>query len=295
MRPKAAFTLLEIMVSVVVLTILVVIVSRIVSSASTITTLGNKRLDTDSQVRPVLDRIATDFAQMIKRTDVDYYVKSPSDLETAANPTKGPNDHLAFFCNVAGYYPSGSASPISLVAYRINSDNNSSSYNRMERMGKGLPWNGVSTTNKPILFGLQAIANNWPAATDNITADPDGDYELIGPQIFRFEYFYLLKDGTISNLPATVSDVTGGPGMADVTAIVATIAAIDPKSKVLLSDAQITTLIGRLVDFDPVTHTKIGDLRAGWQAALDGTNDMVRPAIASIRLYQRSLYLLPAK
>jgi hypothetical protein len=277
------------MVSVVVLTILIVIVSRIVSSACTITTLGNKRMDVDSQVRPVFDRMAVDFAQMIKRTDVDYYVKSPLDLETAAIPAKGPNDHLAFFCNVPGYYPStGSPSPISLAAYRINSDSTSSSYNRMERMGKGLLWNGVSTTNKPILFGLQAIANNWPAATDNVTADPNSDYELIGPQIFRFEYFYLLKTGAISNLP-------GAQGMQDIAAIVATMAAIDPRSKVLLSDAQIATLIGRLVDYDPAAHTKISDLPTAWQAALDGTADMVRPAISGIRIYQRSFYALPAK
>jgi hypothetical protein len=158
----------------------------------------------------------------------------------------------------------------------------------MERLGKGLVWNGVSTTNKPMLFGLQAIANNWTAATDNVTADPNSDYELLGPQIFRFEYFYLLKDGTISNLP-------GAQGLQDVTAIVATIAAIDPKSKVLLSDAQIATLIGRLVDFDPVAHTKISDLPTSWQAALDGTTDMLRPAIASIRVYQRTFYLMPTK
>jgi prepilin-type N-terminal cleavage/methylation domain-containing protein len=284
-----AFTLLEIMVSVVVLTILVIIVSRIVNSATTITTLGNKRLDTDSQIRPVFDRMAVDLSQMIKRTDVDYYVKGSFDLETASNPQHGPNDHLAFFCQSEGYYPStGSRSPISLVAYRINDNNTSASYNKMERLGKGLVWNGVSATNKPLLFGLQAIANNWAGAgaTDNVTADPDSDYELIGPQIFRFEYFYLLKTGAISNLPGT-------QGLQDVAAIVGTIAALDPKTKVLLSDAQIATLIGRLVDFDPSTHTKIADLPTAWQNTLDGTTDMVRPAISGIRIYQRSFYLLP--
>jgi prepilin-type N-terminal cleavage/methylation domain-containing protein len=288
MRPRA-FTLLEIMVSVVVLTILIVIMSRIVSSASTITTLGNKRMDTDSQVRPLFDRMAVDLSQMIKRTDVDYYVKGPLDLETASNAQHGPNDHLAFFCQAEGYYPStGSKSPISLVAYRVNDNNGSATYNKMERLGKGLLWNGASSANKPILFGLQAIANNWPAATDNVTADPDSDYELIAPQIFRFEYFYLLKTGAISNLP-------GAQGMQDAAAIVATMAAIDPKSKMLLSDAQIATLIGRLVDFDPTIHTKIPDLPTNWQTALDGTTDMVRPAISGIRLYQRSFYLLPTK
>src|SRR5438874_9461448 len=153
MRSRA-FTLLEIMFSIVVLAILVIVLSRIVASTSTVATLGNKRMDSDSQVRPVFDRMAVDLTQMIKRTDVDYYVKGPLDLETASNPQHGPNDHLAFFCQSEGYYPStGSKSPISLVAYRINDDSTSTSYHKMERLGKGLVWNGVSTTNKPILFG----------------------------------------------------------------------------------------------------------------------------------------------
>jgi len=194
---------------------------------------------------------------------------------------------LAFFCNSAGYYPStGSQSSLSLLAYRVNHDNTSSSYNRMERLGKGLVWNSVSTTNKPIVFGIQAIANNWPAATDNTTADPDSNYELIGPQIFRFEYFYLLKTGAISNLP-------GGQGLQDVAAIVVTVAAIDPKSRVLITNAQIDTLIGRLKDFD--STQPFYDLTTSWQAALDGTNDMARSAIDGIRIYQRSFYMSPSK
>lgn len=87
MRAKA-FTLVEIMVSMVVLTLLVIIVGGIVSTASTITTLGNKRMDADSQVRPVFDRMASDFAQMVKRTDVDYYVKGPLDRKRGRMPYK---------------------------------------------------------------------------------------------------------------------------------------------------------------------------------------------------------------
>jgi len=277
-QPEKAFTLAEILVSITILALLILMVSRLVNSASTIATLGHKRMDADSQVRPILDRIGADLAQMIKRTDVDYYVKSNVDPEIG-------NDKIAFFCNAGGYYPpTGSQSPISLVAYRINSDNTSSSFNRMQRMGKGLLWNGVSSTNKPLLFGLTAIVNNWPGATDSSTADPD--YELIAPQIFRFEYFYLLKSGAISNLP-------GANGMQDVAAIAVTVAAIDPKSRVLLSDSQIATLIGRLKDFDPAQP--IYDLTASWQSALDGITDMPRVAIDGVRIYQRYFYLTPAK
>ena len=228
--------------------------------------------------RPVFNRMTIDFSQMIKRSDVDYYVKS--DL----NPEVG-NDRIAFFCNTPGYYPStGSQSPLSLVAYRINSDSSSASQNRMERLGKGLVWNGVSTTDTPVLFGLQTILNNWPAATDKSLTD--ADYELIAPQIFRFEYFYLLKTGAISDSP-------GVAGMQDVAAISVTVAAIDPKSRVLLSDSQMAALISRLKDFDA---TKPGyDLTMSWQSTLNGIADMPRVAINGVRIYQRYFCLTSPK
>jgi prepilin-type N-terminal cleavage/methylation domain-containing protein len=293
MRSRA-FTLLEILVSVAVLTILVVILGRIVTSASTVTTLGHKRMDSDSQARQLLDRMAIDLSGMIKRSDVDYYLKSNLDPQTGSGG-QGKNDLIAFFSTATGYYPSPSyQSPISLVSYRIYSPSPTPTpcpdCYKMQRMGKGLLWNGVAPSPKPMLFGITAIVNNWPAATDNTAIDQD--YEMIGPQIFRFEYSYLMKDGTISKLP---SFLPTSNGLQDVTAISVTVAGVDPKSKVLLSDAQISTLIGRLVDFDPATHTNISDLPRVWQTALDGTTDIARPAIAGIRVYQRSFYLVPAK
>ena len=55
-------------------------------------------MDAESQVRPVLGRMALDFAQMIKRTDVDYYAKSNLDNEPG-------NDRIAFFCKLTGLLP----------------------------------------------------------------------------------------------------------------------------------------------------------------------------------------------
>jgi prepilin-type N-terminal cleavage/methylation domain-containing protein len=270
------FTLAEMLVSVAILILLVLFVSRLFSSAASVTTVSNKHIDCDLQARQLFDRMATDFAQMVKRQDVDYYIKSNVDTEPG-------NDRIAFFSQVPGYYPStGSQSPTSLVAYRVNSDNSSASFNKMERMGKGLLWNGVSTTHAPFIFGLTAIINNWPSATDSSSSDPD--YETIGPQVFRFEYFYFLKDGTVGGIP-------GAPGMQDVAAISVCIAVIDPKSKVLLSNSQLSTLAGRMDDFS--ISMRPGDLLVQWQTALDNTNDMPRAAISAIHLHHHSFHLLP--
>lgn len=277
------FTVVEILVSVAVLVVLVLLLSRLFSSAAAVTTAGNKRMDSDAQIRPLFDRMTVDFSQMVKRSDVDYYLKSP------ANPEPG-NDQIAFYCTVSGYYPSsGSQSSISVVSYRINSASTSRSFNKLERMAKGLVWNGVSTTDTPVVFLPLTISATWPGATNG---NSDTDYELIGPDVFRFEYYYLLKNGNLSDTPWDTSvGHSSVAGMEDVAAISSCIATIDPKSRVLLSDSELTTLAARLPDFS--TSMAAGGLLSQWQAALDGTTDMSRPAVSAVRLYERYFYLLP--
>jgi hypothetical protein len=281
-------------------------------------------MDVDSQARLVLDRMAVDIAQMVKRSDVDYYFKTasiPQTIDPATNPTG--NDQMAFFSTVSGYYPpAGSQSPVSLIAYRVNGASSSPVYVELERMGKGLLWNGVTPpsspapTAVPMIFLPQTISA-IPAWSGAIQPSPDPnyfdpDYELVGPYVFRFEYSYLLKGftyfDTVSNTyktnPSIASDTpwdtrpplnhTTVSGMQDVAAISVVIAAIPPKSRLLLSNStnppQLITLASRMNDF--VLTMKPGDLAAQWQAALDGTTDMPRSAIAGVRIYQRYFYLL---
>jgi prepilin-type N-terminal cleavage/methylation domain-containing protein len=285
-QSNKAFTLAELLIAVAVLVLLVVLMSQLVSSAASLMTTGHKRMDADTQVRQLFDRMAVDLAQIIKRSDVDCYVKG-------LDPENG-NDRIAFFSHVPGYYPpTGSQSPTSLVAYRVNAKTSSSSYNKMERMGKGLLWNGVSGSDLPLIFGpTPTLQNNWPSAT---TADPndanysDTDYETIGPNVFRFEYFYQLTDGTFANSPAAA-------GVTSLSALSVCIAVVDPKSKVLLSDSQIATLAGKLGDYSAGSGR--GALIANWQDVLNNTKSpdpeiaaMPRAALASIRLYERDFFL----
>ena len=280
---RSAFTIVELLVSIAVLVILVLLIGRLFSSVSTITASGNKRMDTDAQLRPLFDRMAIDFSQMVKRSDVDYYLKSPSTTQTG-------NDQLAFYSTVSGYYPStGSQSPISVVGYRINSSSGSTSFNKFERMSKGLVWNGVSSSHTPVVFLPLRISATWPTAT-NGNSDPD--YELIAPYVFRFEYYYLLKNGNLSDRPwDTSAGHTSVLGMQDVAAISICLAAIDPKSRILISDSELTALIGRLSDFS--TSMAMGDLRRQWQTELDGTTDLAHPAVSAVRICERYFYLLP--
>jgi hypothetical protein len=288
---EGGFTLAELLVSMGVLVLLVLLFTQLLNSAATIMTVGNKRMDADSQARQLLDRMAIDFNQMLKRTDVSYYVK------TTGN-TQAGNDQIAFFSAVPGYYSqAGYNSNASLVAYRVNADSTSASYNKLERMGKGLALNGAYATPIPLLFldsttnPTTTIQNIWPAAASNTTADPD--YETAGPQVFRFEYYYLLSSspsiGTANQLSAGSWSNVNSFVIKDVAAIVVAIAVIEPKSKVLLNNSQIAALAGTLPDF--TTGSAPGALLTQWQAALDANTGLPRPAISGIRLYERYFYL----
>jgi hypothetical protein len=107
----------------------------------------------------------------------------------------------------------------------------------------------------------------------------------------------LLRNGAFSATPkstAWVSTLTAGgnvAGMQDVAAIVVDVAVIDPKSKVLLTNAQIANLAGQLGDYS--SGMVPGQLRANWQATLNATGSLPRAALSGIRLYERYLYLSP--
>jgi competence protein ComGC len=268
-RTATGFTLVELLVSVFVVVIITLIASQLMSSATAIARTGHKHFDTDTQARVVLDRMALDFAQMLKRTDVDYYVKQKANYNghgnghgcgQGRNGDKG-SDQIAFFSRVPGYYPAGytvgQQSPISLVAYRVNENNSGQTadrYGRLERMAKGLGWNGlISNPNPnspyPIVFLPQTISNisAWSAAinNDNGANSRDNDYEVIGPGVFRFEYYYLLKNGRVTDWPWDRWDYPDQQtiydplplGLSQIEAIAVAIAVIDPASRALIQQA----------------------------------------------------------
>jgi prepilin-type N-terminal cleavage/methylation domain-containing protein len=289
---RKAFTLAELLVAVSVLALLTLVVARLFDAVSSAATRSTKHMEADAEARPVLDRLAIDISQIVKRTDIDYYFKSPASPQTVSGSTPG-NDQLAFFSQVGGYYPStGSQSPISLVAYRINSDSSAQPFNKLERLGKGLLWNGVSPSSTPVSFLPLQISSMWPAAT-NSTPDPQGDYEIIGPTIFRFEYYYLLKNGSFSDTPwNAAAGHSSINGLQDVAAIIVAVASIDKKSSDLISITQLTALAVDMADY--TTGLQPGDLLTQWQSAIDGstvTPPIPRVALSAVRVYERYFYL----
>ena len=74
-RRSRGFTLAELVVTLGVLVVLVLLATQLLKSAATVTTLGHKQMDADSQARQLLDRMTIDFAQLVKRNDLDFFAK----------------------------------------------------------------------------------------------------------------------------------------------------------------------------------------------------------------------------
>ncbi len=322
---RRAFTLIEVLVAMTVLALLVALIAQMTSGVTSVVNRGQGHVETDEQARALLDRMAIDFAAIVKRPDVDYYLKGrPVELNQAGN------DQIAFYSEVPGYFPAStppstgatSPSPVSLVAYRVNSDTM-----RMERLSKGLAWNGASTATSLSMAFLPVplaspvpvsspVPSPTPATTSPlfpVAADPtaqDPDYEELGPQVFRFEYYYVLKGQGSTSAPPVLSltpwyvnppvNHTSVNGLQDVAGIGVVIAVIDSKSRALVTKDQLLTLAGQMDDATvPAANPTggsatpfaiAGDIEQKWLAKVNASS-LPKPAIAAIRIYTRCFYL----
>jgi prepilin-type N-terminal cleavage/methylation domain-containing protein len=349
-RRPAGFTLTELLVSMFVLLIIVFFGAQMMTTTTAITRGGNKHISTDTQARAVLDRIALDFAQMLKRTDVDYYVKGPVNYQGHGNghgwgrrlqTGQQGSDQIAFFTQVPGYYPSsGAQSPFSLVAYRVNqSTNTNPAWMRLERLSKGLPSNGYDPGNNPgtsaafpIVFLPQTISgvgkpwsaalNNGSSCGNNTTNSCDSSYEVIGPGVFRFEYYYILKNGLATDVPwdrvsrPSQTSLTSPVqiGLTDVESIAVVIAVMDPEGRALMdanasipNSASMVDLASDLTDFVSAhgrgvgQATKyIGQVESDWETTIETwastgltsvPNNVPKAVASAVRIYSRSFDL----
>jgi hypothetical protein len=253
--------------------------------------LSTTHSEADDVARQLFTRMSADLNRMVKRADVDYDVKSTVAGTTSAGTTfnadpmgeseaTGVNDQMAFYSEVDGYASGDDPqNTVSLVAYRINAQGGTATpLPFMERMGKALSWTASNATViQPLVFEPQTIMAAWPAATDPTASDPD--YEMIAANVFRFEYYYVLRSGATSSIPWDVSaGSTGINGFKDVTAIGVVIAVADRKAGTFATLGNLTGLATSLRNFAPsdgttgVSTDKIGALELAWQSAVTGSS-----------------------
>ena len=293
-KTASGFTLVEILVSVSVLGLMMIGVAQMLNSAMSATLGGYRHMDADTQARMVLDRMAFDISKISRRTDVDYYFQK-----------NAGNDQMAFFSEAGGYYPTTTTtqqSTFSLVGYRINGGN------QLERLSKGLIWNGVNNSATPMVFGPTiggnpTIPTEWPTVTGSNT---DPDYQVIGDQVFRLEYCFLVESSYSNNssLTVTSANLSSTPyvapnttynGLQDVVAVVVSIAVLDTQSQNLATSVNSTAMTTAAADLQDVTGATIAANQLPltvWKSNLATTNlGLPNAAASQVRFYQRYCYL----
>jgi hypothetical protein len=204
-----------------ILTLLIVFVAQLVSSASAVTTASRKHMDADAQARLVFDRMAVDFGRITKNKSVDAVF-----YKNKASGSSAFNDAMFFYSEAPSYFANSPSATqrgsVALIGYRINSSL------QLQRLGKGLTWDGVSTTtaaggmislsylaNSAVPDPASTILGNWnktnllgtttgaPKSNSAFSDGGDNDYNVLSDQVYRMEILFLLTDGTISNKPVT--------------------------------------------------------------------------------------------
>ncbi len=276
---------MEVLVSITVLGLMMVGVAQMLNSAISATLGSYKHMDADTQARMVLDRIAFDISKITQRGDVDYYFQKNTG-----------NDQMAFYSETGGYYPTGltgtsQESEVSLVGYRINAGN------QMERLSKGRIWNGVNNSAPSMAFLPQTIGTTWPLVEG---AGADTDYQVMGDQVFRLEYCFLVQNRfstapTITSTTAAVSDLpyaapdTAINRLQDVQAIIVSIAVLDSQSRAVVSSAALQAAAANLKDDGGTTGALPLTL---WKASLQSNGlGLPKAAASQVRFYQRYCYI----
>ena len=263
-----AFTLLEMLLAMCVLAVVLVLAAQMVNTTSLITRRCARSMNLDNCARNVFDRMSLDFSALLQRKDIDsYFHKEPG------------NDRMAFYSQASGFYPVGvsgiaPASPYSLVAYRIDN-------NRLERLGKGLVWNGVtdssphakglSDDDSAMVFLPKKITDQWNIFATGTAGDPD--YQVLSSQVFRLELCFMQNDGSFS---------TGFDSKLSM-AVIVTIAVLDQQNAMPVPDLE--SLASRLPDGD---DPGVADL---WVSTLDALASTRGGARREIRVYQRFFQL----
>ncbi|XHR28346.1 MAG: type II secretion system protein J [Chthoniobacteraceae bacterium] len=287
---STAFTLLDAMLAVGLLSVMVVFVTQMVGGVGTTITASGKHMSAESQARMIFDRMAADFGKMVQRSDVDYCFLKQTD-----------NDRFFFYSEAPAYSDSGtnttSKSPVGLIGYQINSQL------QLERLGMQLDWEGTpNETATPPVAGSMAcvvvtgsntvdtqttIAGRWPK-TLNADSSSVNDFHVIGDQVYRMEFCFLLKDGTWSDNPYLPSSSVKRFCIKDVAGISVTLALLDTGSRIITKDT--TRMVSALPDVDAATNT--GSIAKAWmQSAYLTQSGIPKAAASNIRIYQRCFYL----
>ncbi len=286
---RRGFTLVEVLVATSVLTLMVLMLTALMNSASLTITAGNRHLAADDQARQVFDRMQVDFARMLKRNDVYFNFGKPTG-----------NDTFSFFSESPGYFTSGTSSSAesnsSLISYEIPlpsqlTPTTQNLANNLCRLGQGNQWTDIAFV--PGTTPAYSISNG----------------HLLSNAIFRMESAFLYRTSD-TTLQISSAAPTPGSNFQNLEAIIVALGVLDSDSQKLVPASAYTTLVAALPDYTAATTpttislntpstpsaSAIDPILSSWRAAINSptfaqTAGIPDAAARQVRVYQRIIYL----
>ena len=269
----------------------------------------------------VLDRIGADIAGMIIRPDVDQLYKQD----------QTGNDEMFFYSQTPGYFGANGStvsatqqSPTSLIGYRISTSANPTLPPKLERIVQGMTWSNQPNGSNPqtslpfLTFPASTAVNlspppatggtiplEWPLVVSDPDTNPDAStsfWHTVGPQVFRIEICYQLRNGTFTLTPPNPSQPpalsTNSPptpvagNINDTTGIVVAIALLDTKSRQLVPANSWSGLINALKDptSGNLTSSSPQLMNTTWNTALQTAGFAQNVGIPQIAAGQIAVY-----
>lgn len=245
------FSLVEILVACAVLTVLVGILASALSGFVSVASTSGGRLESNNQSRTAFDRLAFDLGSSIRNDDVtiDFHKNAQVLVGTASL-----NDSLALLADVRS---TAGDSRAARIGYEVGEASDAAS--------------GVTGA------ALMRCVEPFPWTDDvlNKTLTSAAERQPLGGGIFRMEFSFLKKDGTL---------VANPPAQEDIAALIVATATLDEATLSKLQPAERTALAQALADSED------GKLPlAGWNVT--DFDDLPRPVAQAVRFHQRYFYL----
>jgi prepilin-type N-terminal cleavage/methylation domain-containing protein len=296
-----AFTLIEILVSLVVLSLIVLIVAQIFSTSSAAISQTSKNMNALDASEAVLQQIGLDVSRMVIRNDVDYsFVKN--------DPSSAPplNDSLSFYARTTGLNSTGAPStgiPRSLcvVKYQVV-QNATTKLLELDYGAQQIDWDNSGSNPFVVTSATQLLTtpNTLPVvAASSLTT--------LAPEVIRMETCFVMANDPAGNTPPklltnaapayisynpTGTTTLPSPQVAvpypiqNLAGVLVGIIVIDPKSRQLLPNG-VDMKVAQLFP-DSVANQDLLSLWTPFNTAskLEALGVPVQ-AVAGVRIYQK--------
>ena len=266
---RRGFSLVELVVSVSVLTVLVALFANIFSMISGTWSSGRAQAGNFNQARVALEVLSRDLQGAIVRADLPAFFQNDSPA-------------LAFYTKEKSLKDDGELGnrPLSAVLYAVEIANGESALRRKSR--------GFDYAND---IGYSSPAWNVPSAPANLDSG-------IGPGVLVMQYQFIGSDGR-NYLPSAVNQGWSQsglvPGVENLRAVIVSIVVIDPEGvKLLQSPGTLDRLRQNFSTADP---GPLKSFSSAWQAQMDdpaqplAMGGVPRKALQTLRTFERTTLL----